>query len=259
MACPARRSLCGSDLRPFWPTIAIWRCPGCGLLSRNPMPCAEELYRLYTESWLDPQRNTKETGGTTLDLADICAATLARALGVKDLSGLRVLDFGGGSGAMVEAVSKLGADAYAVEPFGYQYLRQRGIRAFRSIGELSNGPSFDGIIATDVIEHLPTPWQELAELRDLLADSGWAYITTPNSKGLRARLHRSRWREALKPGHITLFTPRSLEAVLRQCGFRRYQRLDAFVAYSEKPMRRCLHYVLQWARLDGELRYLAFK
>lgn len=54
-------------------------------------------------------------------------------------------------------------------------------------------------------------------------------------------------------------TPRGLADVLRRCGFQRCRRLRWHIRYSDRPLRRGVHHLLQSLYLDGELRYLAYK
>ena len=253
--CP----FCHAIATLYWRGASICRCSQCSLLFRSQLRSEEDLWRLYNRAWQEPHEHTSETGGTRLDLARTYAGKLLTSVGLGDMNGLRILDFGAGRGAIVAVVSDLGAEAYGVEPFGHGYLQNRGLKAYRTLEDIPEGMFFDGIITIDVIEHLLAPWNELRRLRHFLKDNGWIYIATLNSNGLNARLHKSRWREVRKPGHLYFFTPRSVEAILHNCGFRRYSRLRWFIQYSSNPLRTSLHYVLQALRLDGELRYLAWK
>jgi len=222
------------------------------------MPSNEHLEELYEGSWAEPARNLNETGGTDAELARIYARKVALSLGRNDFCGLRLLEFGAGKGEMVAALRDLGANVCAVEPFGHRYLQQEGFPAVPSLDALPRGAKFDGILAIEVIEHLPSPWKEIAALRQLLKESGWLFVTTPNAAGLNAKLRGSRWREAQKPGHVVFFTPRNLESLLARCGYRCHRRLRWFIGYSSKPLRVWRDYTLQLLRLDGELRYMAF-
>lgn len=253
--CP----FCQALASPHWRAVSFWRCSRCGLLFRNPQPSEASIAQLYEESWSDPQRHTNETGGTDLDLARIYARKLAGSLGRNDFGGLRILDHGAGRGSMLTALEELGAEVHALEPFGGEYLRQQGFRTFRNVDELPEGLSFDGIVSIDVIEHLAMPWSELTRFKSILTETGWVYIATPNANGLNARLFGSEWREALKAGHLVFFTPRSLGLALRHCGYTCHRRLKWFFGYSRSYIRTGRDYLLQSLRLDGELRYLAFK
>jgi 2-polyprenyl-3-methyl-5-hydroxy-6-metoxy-1,4-benzoquinol methylase len=251
--CP----LCGSPVRPHWPTRRFFQCQSCRLLIRN--AAAADLENLYRGSWADdPGVHTEATGATDSMLAGMYLARLARSLGRKDLRGLRILDFGAGRGAMLAALREAGTDAIGVEPYGFDYLRSAGFAVHPEIESLPRGISFDGIICVDVVEHLPKAGDDLAALRSRLAENGWIYLSTPNAAGIKARILRDRWSEARNPGHLLLFTPCTMAFALERSGYRRVRRLKWFIDYRRNPAASLLHRILQTLWMDGELRYLGY-
>jgi len=253
--CPC----CYNETIIQWRALNFRKCSSCELLFRYPYPEEEDLVKLYQDSWKDPLENTSETGGTSPDLADVYVSKLASSLNLKDFDGLKILDFGAGRGATMAALSELGADVYGVEPFGYENLQNQGFKIFRTLEEIPNNLTFDGIVTRDVIEHLRTPWFEIQKFNDLLVENGFIYIATPNADSLRAKIHGEKWREAVKAGHVVLFTPYCLETVLDLSGYKGYERLKWFIQYSKNPLRNILQYALQTFHIDGELHYLVRK
>jgi 2-polyprenyl-3-methyl-5-hydroxy-6-metoxy-1,4-benzoquinol methylase len=235
------------------------RCTDCGLVIRNPQPVAHKLDQLYEESWVDPEANVIETGATDSGLAHLYMKRLLHSLGLTSFSGLTILDFGAGRGATVEALSSLGANVVAVEPFGHTYLQKRGIPAYPTLDDVPGDLRFDGIVSIDVVEHLTVPLETMTQLKNLLSDQGWLFLATPNAGGINSRLKRAAWSEVLNPGHLFLFAPNNLDLLLAKTGFPRRQRLRWYVRYSDNLAKRVLHLVLQTAAVDGELRYLAYK
>lgn len=256
---PGRLScgLCGGNTSLFWKPSGILKCRSCGLLCREVTPSQEALAELYGAGWADPAHNESETGGTDLALARKFANRLARSLSLESFAGLKLLDFGAGTGAMLGALAELGAEVHGVEPFGYEYLRHRDFHVYRSLDEIPAGIVFDGVITMNVIEHIPRPWEAITGLRQKLKPGGWLLVSSPNSDGLNARLHRSNWREAKKAGHLLLFNPSSLELLLRRCGYHGCRRLHWLLPYGNGLAIR--DYCLQSLWLDGELKYLAFE
>lgn len=252
-ACP----LCRSPVWPYWPARRFFQCSTCGLLIRNAE--ARDLENLYRGSWADdPGGHSEATGATDSTLAGMYLARLARSLGRKDLRGLRILDFGAGRGAMLTALREAGADAAGIEPYGYDYLRSAGFTVYPDIESLPRGTAFDGILCVDVVEHLPKAGDDLAALQSLLAENGWIYLSTPNATGIKARILRDQWPEAQNPGHLLLFTPRTMAFALERIGYRKVQRLKWFIDYRRNPAVSLLHRILQILWMDGELRYLGY-
>lgn len=255
IACP----YCEGSAEAQWKRLSFWKCPSCGLIFRYPLLDEDSVTELYERSWTSPSENRSETGGTSLSLARIYARKLALELGLKDFRGLRILDFGAGRGDVLTALSELGADVYGVEPFGYEGLVERGFKMFRTLDEIPEGLTFDGIITMDVVEHLGSPWEEISRFNPLLNEGGFIYISTPNADCLRAKIEGEKWREALRPGHFVLFTGDSLEMMLDRLGYKNRKRLRWYIKYNGNNIHNLLGYILQTARIDGELRYLIRK
>jgi 2-polyprenyl-3-methyl-5-hydroxy-6-metoxy-1,4-benzoquinol methylase len=212
---------------------------------------------LYEDSWREPDANRDQTGGTDLRLARVYSRRLAASLGRKDFDGLRIVDFGAGTGTMSVALHELGAEVAAIDPFGFERLDEQGLDGYRSLDDLEPGALFDGAVCLDVIEHLPAPWAQLVAVRERLVPGGWLYVSTLNTSSLNARLTRAGWREARKPGHVVFFNARSLKLVLASAGFVDVSSPRWIVRYSRNPVRRVLQLGLQVTRLETGLRALA--
>jgi len=250
--------MCGGKTFLYWKTAQIIRCETCSLLSRRRFPTEDELRELYSGSWERPSEHCAETGATDAEFAARYVQCLTASLGIESLKGLRLLEFGAGTGALMRALDAAGAEVYGVEPFGYSLLKSNGLNAFRDLSDLPACLVFDGILSQDVVEHLTEPWSVLHKFMRLLSPQGWIYLATPNAAGLNARLSRSNWRELKNPGHLTLFRPDSLEYLLRNNGFARYSRLHWQIVYGKGTIQGLKDSLLRGLKLDGELRYLAF-
>jgi 2-polyprenyl-3-methyl-5-hydroxy-6-metoxy-1,4-benzoquinol methylase len=220
----------------------------------------EELSRLYKKAWQMPDEKTAETGGTDSRLAKAYVANLCRTLGLRDLQGLKILDFGAGRGEMSEALAHMGADVTSLEPWGCEYLKSRGFRVCKNAYEiLRRSQEFDGIVMIDVWEHLMDPWNTMHQINRLLRSKGWCFIATPNPIGMNARIIRNQWREAIKITHLMFPEPKTMERMFADAGFLQWKRLRWIVRYRNNFSIILLHICLQLIGLDGELRYLAWK
>jgi SAM-dependent methyltransferase len=254
LSCP----YCGSiDIQKIWPQSNWDRCVACGLYFRNPVPVQQELDSLYANSWQKPEQARSETGGTDLKLARVYVKLLIRSLGLRRLTGLRLLDFGAGRGDMSKALIETGAEVVCVEPYGVDFLKARGFEAYASISEVKG--KFDGIVTIDVFEHLRNPWDTLRELSNLLKVGGWMYVATGNPCGLNATINRGNWREAKKAGHLVFPSPSTMEKILHDAGFAKIKRLRWLIRFHRNPLRAMGNYLIQMTGLDGELMYLCWK
>jgi 2-polyprenyl-3-methyl-5-hydroxy-6-metoxy-1,4-benzoquinol methylase len=228
-------------------------------LFRYPASSLKELDDLYKTSWGDANNQLEETGATSPELAQEYVRQLAKSLGIENLEGLRILDYGAGRGAMIKALLDAGADVCAVEPFGYEVLQKNGFKVFCSLTELPKGFTFDGIVSLDVVEHVPVPWDDYKNLKEFLAENGWLYISTPNAAGINAQYFKVKWRELYNRGHLFFFTPATLKDILKKCGYKNIIRLRWFINYHRSSITLILHWPIQFLQIDGELRFLAFK
>ena len=181
-SCP----YCKTSMINAWPDASFLRCPTCQLLVRNGSFSKHNLKKLYISSWSDPFQNIDETGATTDELSEQYSIHLLNSLNIGGFHGLKIMDFGAGRGSMSIALSKAGADVFAIEPFGSDYLLNIGVPTYRDIKDIPKETKFDGIVTLDVIEHLDEPWSVLNSLMDFLVPGGWIFIATPNSNSLNA-------------------------------------------------------------------------
>jgi 2-polyprenyl-3-methyl-5-hydroxy-6-metoxy-1,4-benzoquinol methylase len=252
--CP----LCNDSAQIYWSKIGIFRCINCGLLFRDVSDNAEALNHLYKESWLSPIDHANETGGTTYSLARQYLKFLCKSLNIINLEGLRILDFGAGSGIVSEVLGKDGAFVTAVDPYSYESISKLGIPSYRTLNEIpERSRIFDGVVSFEVVEHLQEPLKDFKIINSFLKPNGWVYISTPNCQGLNARLRGDHWREALKFAHIALYNQKSLSKLLFLAGFTG-KRLKWSVKYQDSKFIQIKDYLLQQFLLDGDLRMLAF-
>ena len=111
---------------------------------------------------------------------------IIRSFLVRRGSGLRVLDVGCGTGHLA---ARLIADGYSVvglepDPTALSYARKRIPEAVGGDARQLPFPdaSFDAVIATDVLEHIPDDSAAAAEIRRVLRPGGLAILTVPASR-----------------------------------------------------------------------------
>ena len=136
----------------------------------------------------------------------------------------RALDIGCGSGGYLAFLAELGWACQGIE------LGQKS-RAYAQaeLGlDVQAGPieacrfpdaCFDVVTLWHVIEHLHDPAGTLHEIRRILKPDGILLLRTPNVQSLEARLFSGNWYGLDPPRHLYLFSPKTMERLLRQCGF----------------------------------------
>lgn len=210
-------NLCGARAtRPFARRqgFAIVRCTSCALIYVNPRPGAERLLAHYNgnrssrvQYYLDVEPADRRSFAELLDQVE--RTRPARG----DL-----LDVGTNVGTCLALARERGWRGRGVE-INAEAARlcreQRGLDVVT--GPLEPGVfeprSFDAVVLSDVIEHLPDPLGVVRLVHDLLRPGGLCAVSTPDVSGWAARALQ------LKPEeHLYYFTPDTLRAVLGAAG-----------------------------------------
>jgi 2-polyprenyl-3-methyl-5-hydroxy-6-metoxy-1,4-benzoquinol methylase len=192
-----------------------------------------------------------------------------------------VLDIGCAGGAFPKAASDAGFSVIGIEPS--TWLCEAGKKAYGldlrpGIFEKDQFPDkhFTMITLWDVLEHLTDPSGMLKAIRPILKDDGYLIVNLPDSESVMARLLGSNWPFLLSV-HLSYFTPKTLEKILNQCGFRmlgvspHFQTLELGYAVKRaaayfKPLI-LVEKLLQWLGLSrlpllynmGQMRVVAQK
>lgn len=99
-----------------------------------------------------------------------------------------------------------------------QNLSVKGIK-----GDIKKMPfkknSFDGAVATEILEHVPNPYQALQEIRRVLKNKGTLCVSVPTiySEQIFKALH-PHW--VKNSGHINIFSKDDLLNMLKEAGFK---------------------------------------
>ena len=141
-------------------------------------------------------------------------------------TGVRLLDIGCSSGALLRSAMTHGFDAEGVEPAAQaaEFAKSIGLKVFHGYLEEARFPasSFDAVTLMEVIEHLPDPSPLLREVWRILKPNGVLVVGTGNGASWTVRLVGARWgyfQVAEHGGHISFFNPLSLAMLARRCGF----------------------------------------
>lgn len=201
-------------------------CRRCGLVRHRTIPTEQELLGYYRHEYRRQYNGETEPSPRRVMRAWKNARTLVRRLSPLVPKRHRVLDVGAGLGAAVKAFELAGYRAEGLEPgesfcrFGRRRLRAP-IRA-GSLFDLPADPAFETVLLVHVIEHFASPRKALDHVHNLMTPGGLLYVECPNLLAPfapRGRLfHRA---------HIHNFTPSSLAALVRACGFELVQRFSS--------------------------------
>lgn len=184
-------------------------CTGCGMLRNDPVPTEAELTQFYRSAYRESYkgaavprrrqvwRNLRRLDGHFRAFRDVYA------------KGGAWLDLGSGSGEFTFLANRLGAQVTAVEPhLGYAAYcgEQLGLKIEGKRLEDCDfdGPRFDLIRLSHVLEHMRDPVASLRRLAGWLRPGGVIYVEVPDieqdaQNKLRGRMFHF--------GHIHNFNP----------------------------------------------------
>lgn len=159
-------------------------------------------------------------------------ARLRELLDLPPGSPFRLLDVGCSSGALLLSAMKEGIDAEGVEPAtrAAEAARAAGLAVFPGTLQDARYPAerFQAVTMMEVIEHLRRPIDVVGEIWNILVPGGILVVGTGNADSWTVSVMRERWdyfHVERYGGHISFFTPRSLERLAGRCGFR-VERLE---------------------------------
>ena len=211
-------NLCGArSTRPFARRqgFAIVSCTTCGLVYVTPRPSVERLLAHYNSNessrvqyYLDVEPADRRTFAALLDHVERARPGLGE-----------LLDVGTNVGTCLALARERGWRGRGVE-INAEAARlcreERGLDVVTRPLEpgLFAPRSFDAVVLSDVIEHLPDPAGVVRVVHELLRPGGLCAISTPDVSGWAARALQ------LKPEeHLYYFAPDTLRALLERAGF----------------------------------------
>jgi 2-polyprenyl-3-methyl-5-hydroxy-6-metoxy-1,4-benzoquinol methylase len=170
---------------------------------------------IYNDAYveIDPDYVDVRPSGTAPAIVDF----------VRNASGLKLLDYGGGNGKLAMLLREAGIDAQSWDPMDAH-------------GE-SAPPraAFDLVTAFEVFEHTPEPLATAEQALGALKEGGVLVFSTltidePPSRTL------DHWYIAPRNGHITIHTARSLDALFGSLGYQlRHFNAGLHMAFRELP------------------------
>jgi 2-polyprenyl-3-methyl-5-hydroxy-6-metoxy-1,4-benzoquinol methylase len=152
-------------------------CPRCGIVFANPMPPEEALVHMYSPDgrWGQThQHEPDKTHASSRYLARMLAPVQSAFDVARPAPGSTVLDFGCGSGELLDTLQDFGWTTYGIEPaVKSAFVRHRELTA------IPTSPTFDLAVAHHVLEHVRNPLDILRALSGCLRPGGLLFVSVP--------------------------------------------------------------------------------
>lgn len=138
--------------------------------------------------------------------------------------GGRLLDVGCGSGELLERLNGWGwqGEGLDFDELAVRMARKRGLKVRHGTLETQEYPdeSFDAIVMSHVIEHVPEPLLFLQGCYRIIKPNGRLVLVTPNKESWTHKVFKQNWRGLEPPRHLCVFAPRTLSTYAQKAGFR---------------------------------------
>lgn len=200
------------------PELEVFECASCGLVFLSSFDhIGDSFYEsseMHGKDALDIQAWIRETEWDDERRFQYLKSALPNQ---------RLLDFGCGAGGFLLKMRDLAATAHGVEPETRlsSHYKSHGLTVFQNLSDVPNDIGMEGydiITMFHVLEHIPDPKSILAELSEMLADSGQIIVEVPNADDALLTLYKNKpfsnftyW-----SCHLFLFTSKTLRTLFTQ-------------------------------------------
>jgi 2-polyprenyl-3-methyl-5-hydroxy-6-metoxy-1,4-benzoquinol methylase len=220
--CP----ICHSDKINFYSEknkCRTYCCAGCGSAFVHPIP--EDSKKIYGQDYF------KNESGGNFGYSDYDQdKEPMRGIFVSYLKemesktgGRKIFDVGCATGYFLDIARDHGWQTGGMEISEYaaEEVDRRGHKVFcGNFSEEEIKEKFNVVTMWDVLEHLDNPLKYLKTANRILAEGGFLLINTINRKSLWARVLNKHWHLFIPPEHLFYYTPKSLEILLKNSGFK---------------------------------------
>ncbi|MDD9936594.1 MAG: methyltransferase domain-containing protein [Myxococcales bacterium] len=234
----------------------VMRCRGCGLVrtavageAYDPAPHYGQQYGAFVERALPPVPGSGRKLVAALDSALLGVGVARQRLSVlrtMDITAdTRVLDVGCGSGEIARAVARAyGCRVRGIEPDAgaASTARAHGVEVFVGRAEdYRPEQKVDLALMIHSLEHVSHPAAVLSTLHASLEGDGALIVAVPNYRSLERLIFRRYWDAWDVPRHVHHYTPRTLGALLRACGFAPRQTYYEMYSVLGRSLGNLLH------------------
>ena len=205
--------------------FSVWECSNCTHLFTQNIPAQNEIGKYYkSENYIS--HTDTQTGVINRLYHLVRKKTLNGKLHLiqkeTDKQTGKILDIGCGTGAFLHHMKIAGWESTGLEPD--EAARQKAKELYnispQPSKELFNLPhhTYDAITMWHVLEHVHQLHGYVAQLKNLITESGSIFIAVPNYTSYDAQQYGNAWAAYDVPRHLYHFSPASMKNLVEQHG-----------------------------------------
>jgi len=155
-------------------------------------------------------------------------SVLKRYTECSNLDGLEVLDVAAGDGSFLRRIKDAGANVVGFEPSNTE-TEEAEIKGVKLINEmfepegLEPEQKFDMVIAGNIFEHVPNPFDFMGKIKSVLKQDGFIFFQVPNDFNVfqlkYMELNDSSPWFVCPPEHLNYWDVEGARSFVKQCGF----------------------------------------
>lgn len=193
--------------------FSVCKSESYDLLATWPQPAPTDLGRYYeSDDYISHTDGKRSLFEKAYHLVKRYALRQKCTLLLRYATKGKLLDIGAGTGDFLSTAKAEGWDVVGFEPSrkARGIARSKGVRLVDETQELET-ESCDAITMWHVLEHVPDPARQLAELRRLIKPDGVIFIAVPNFKSYDAEHYGTFWAAYDVPRHLWHFSRSAIE------------------------------------------------
>ncbi len=223
IVCP----ICRSEKNKFFcekNKYKLYECQDCNLAFVYPIP--KNLSDIYNKDYFKDESGDSDFGYSDYDkdkepMKENFISYIKKI--EKLVEGRKIFDIGSATGYFLDLAKSRGWETFGSEISRYaaDIGKSRGHNIFcGQLPDIKIDNKFDVITMWDVLEHLDNPHKYLYIANKILDEDGLLVINTINRKSIWARILGKRWHLLIPPEHLFYYSPKSLNILLKENGFK---------------------------------------
>jgi 2-polyprenyl-3-methyl-5-hydroxy-6-metoxy-1,4-benzoquinol methylase len=204
-------------------SFTLIKCQECHFVITSPRPDDSTLGKYYlSDDYISHTNEAKSLIDKVYLVARNYTLAWKRKLILNHTNQVesKLLDYGCGTGAFINATTQDGWKAFGVEPSKEareEAQRVTQSKVYESLNEIE-GHVFNAITLWHVLEHVPDLNDLLQKLKSILAHNGTMFIAVPNHSSWDGNKYKEHWAGYDVPRHLWHFSHETMKTLLENNG-----------------------------------------